>query len=62
MCFPSLGVTLLFMPVLTMYPITQEIAPVYYDLDTFEPGDIKRSLTRAGEKKRRKEAMKATRR
>ncbi|KAG6299893.1 DEAH-box ATP-dependent RNA helicase prp43 [Claviceps aff. purpurea] len=36
-----------------------EIAPVYYDLDTFEPGEIKRSLTRAGEKKRRKEALKA---
>ncbi|QUC16531.1 uncharacterized protein UV8b_00772 [Ustilaginoidea virens] len=39
-----------------------EIAPVYYDLDTFEQGDIKRSLTRAAEKKRRKEAMKAGRR
>ncbi|KAG5929831.1 DEAH-box ATP-dependent RNA helicase prp43 [Claviceps africana] len=38
-----------------------EIAPVYYDLDTFEPGEVKRSLTRAAEKKRRKEAMKAGR-
>ncbi|TWU78867.1 DEAH-box ATP-dependent RNA helicase prp43 [Metarhizium rileyi] len=38
-----------------------EIAPVYYDLDTFEQGDIKRSLARAAEKKRRKEAMKAGR-
>ncbi|KAK1242127.1 hypothetical protein MKX07_000113 [Trichoderma sp. CBMAI-0711] len=35
-----------------------EIAPVYYDLDTFEDGEIKRSLARAAEKKRRKEAMK----
>ncbi|KAI9897555.1 hypothetical protein N3K66_007411 [Trichothecium roseum] len=38
-----------------------EIAPTYYDLDTFEQGDVKRSLTRASEKKRRKEAMKAGR-
>ncbi|KAK2593399.1 DEAH-box ATP-dependent RNA helicase prp43 [Conoideocrella luteorostrata] len=38
-----------------------EIAPVYFDLDTFEQGDIKRSLARAAEKKRRKEAMKAGR-
>ncbi|POR31720.1 Putative pre-mRNA-splicing factor ATP-dependent RNA helicase prp43 [Tolypocladium paradoxum] len=36
-----------------------EIAPAYYDLDTFEQGDIKRSLVRATEKKKRKEAMKA---
>lgn len=39
----------------------QEIAPVYYDLNTFEQGDVKRSLARAAEKKRRKEAMKAGR-
>ncbi|KAH0599583.1 hypothetical protein MHUMG1_02371 [Metarhizium humberi] len=38
-----------------------EIAPVYYDLNTFEQGDVKRSLARAAEKKRRKEAMKAGR-
>lgn len=38
-----------------------EIAPVYYDLDTLEQGEIKRSLQRATEKKRRKEAMKAGR-
>ncbi|KAK5997239.1 putative pre-mRNA-splicing factor ATP-dependent RNA helicase prp43 [Cladobotryum mycophilum] len=38
-----------------------EIAPVYYDLDSFEQGDIKRALARAAEKKRRKEAMKAGR-
>ncbi|KAI5458563.1 P-loop containing nucleoside triphosphate hydrolase protein [Mariannaea sp. PMI_226] len=38
-----------------------EIAPTYYDLESFEQGDIKRSLTRAAEKKRRKEAMKAGR-
>ncbi|KAK7422864.1 DEAH-box ATP-dependent RNA helicase prp43 [Neonectria punicea] len=38
-----------------------EIAPTYYDLDSFEQGDIKRSLTRAAEKKRRKEAMKTGR-
>ncbi|KAJ0135566.1 hypothetical protein CTA2_2301 [Colletotrichum tanaceti] len=37
---------------------TQEIAPVYYDLDSFEKGDVKTALTRAAEKKRRKEAMK----
>ncbi|KAF7551291.1 hypothetical protein G7046_g7765 [Stylonectria norvegica] len=29
-----------------------EIAPTYYDLDSFEQGDIKRSLARASEKKR----------
>lgn len=34
---------------------------MYYDLDTFEDGEIKRSLKRAMEKKRRKEAMKAGR-
>ncbi|KFH40304.1 pre-mRNA-splicing factor ATP-dependent RNA helicase-like protein [Hapsidospora chrysogenum ATCC 11550] len=38
-----------------------EIAPVYYDLDTFEDGEVKRSLMRAAEKKRRKAAMKAGR-
>ncbi|KZL82693.1 pre-mrna-splicing factor atp-dependent rna helicase prp43, partial [Colletotrichum incanum] len=35
-----------------------EIAPVYYDLNSFEKGDVKTALTRAAEKKRRKEAMK----
>ncbi|GKT87205.1 pre-mRNA-splicing factor ATP-dependent RNA helicase prp43 [Colletotrichum tofieldiae] len=35
-----------------------EIAPVYYDLSSFEKGDVKTALTRAAEKKRRKEAMK----
>lgn len=39
----------------------KEIAPVYYDLDSFEQGDIKRSLARAAEKKRRKEAIKGGR-
>jgi pre-mRNA-splicing factor ATP-dependent RNA helicase DHX15/PRP43 len=38
--------------------LIQEIAPVYFNLDTFEDGDIRRSLVRAAEKKRRKEAMK----
>ncbi|KAH7320083.1 P-loop containing nucleoside triphosphate hydrolase protein [Stachybotrys elegans] len=38
-----------------------EIAPMYYDLDSFEQPDMKRSLARAAEKKRRKEAMKSTR-
>ena len=47
--------------VLTLPPPLQEIAPVYYDLDTFEPGEVKRSLQRAAEKKRRKEAMKGGR-
>lgn len=36
----------------------QEIAPVYYDIDTFDDGIVKTALTRASEKKRRKEAMK----
>ncbi|PHH59677.1 hypothetical protein CDD81_2679 [Ophiocordyceps australis] len=36
-----------------------EIAPVYYDLDTFEPGDVKKSLQRTVERKRRREAMKS---
>jgi pre-mRNA-splicing factor ATP-dependent RNA helicase DHX15/PRP43 len=40
---------------------SQEIAPVYYDLDTFEHGEVKKSLARASEKKKRKEAMKAGR-
>ncbi|PHH83823.1 hypothetical protein CDD82_13 [Ophiocordyceps australis] len=35
-----------------------EIAPVYYDLDTFEAGDVKKSLQRTVEKKKRREAMK----
>ncbi|CAG7563145.1 unnamed protein product [Fusarium equiseti] len=38
-----------------------EIAPTYYDIDSFEQGDVKRSLARAAEKKRRKEAMKSGR-
>ncbi|CAI6097029.1 unnamed protein product [Clonostachys chloroleuca] len=38
-----------------------EIAPTYYDLESFEDGEVKRSLQRAAEKKRRKEAMKAGR-
>ncbi|PHH87901.1 hypothetical protein CDD83_8254 [Cordyceps sp. RAO-2017] len=38
-----------------------EIAPVYYDLDTFQDSDMKRALKRAVDKKKRKEAMKAGR-
>ncbi|PHH76886.1 hypothetical protein CDD80_1146 [Ophiocordyceps camponoti-rufipedis] len=38
-----------------------EIAPVYYDLDTFEDSEVLRSLKRATIKKKRKEAMKAGR-
>jgi len=38
-----------------------EIAPTYYDLETFDDGEIKRSLQRAAEKKRRKAAMKSSR-
>ncbi|CEJ79932.1 Putative Pre-mRNA-splicing factor [[Torrubiella] hemipterigena] len=38
-----------------------DIAPTYYDLDTFENGDIKRSLMRTAERRKRKEAMKAGR-
>lgn len=56
--------TYLFLPTVSEAPLpwltreTQEIAPVYYDLDSFEKGDVKTALTRAAEKKRRKEAMK----
>ncbi|WYZ36682.1 hypothetical protein EsH8_II_000188 [Colletotrichum jinshuiense] len=35
-----------------------EIAPIYYDLDSFDKGEVKTALLRASEKKRRKEAMK----
>ncbi|KAF4584405.1 putative pre-mRNA-splicing factor ATP-dependent RNA helicase prp43 [Ophiocordyceps camponoti-floridani] len=38
-----------------------EIAPVYYDLDTFQDSEVLRSLKRATMKKKRKEAMKAGR-
>jgi len=36
----------------------QEIAPVYYDIDSFEKGEIKSALTRITEKVRRRQAMK----
>ncbi|KAL2759598.1 hypothetical protein ACRALDRAFT_1039219 [Sodiomyces alcalophilus JCM 7366] len=35
-----------------------DIAPIYYDLSTFEKGEAKMALMRAAEKKRRKEAIK----
>ncbi|KAK4175900.1 putative Pre-mRNA-splicing factor ATP-dependent RNA helicase PRP43 [Triangularia setosa] len=35
-----------------------EIAPVYYDIDTFEKGEIKSALTRLTEKVKRRQAMK----
>ncbi|KAK3371446.1 P-loop containing nucleoside triphosphate hydrolase protein [Lasiosphaeria ovina] len=35
-----------------------EIAPVYYDVDSFEKGEIKSALTRISEKIRRRQAMK----
>ncbi|KAJ9149953.1 Pre-mRNA-splicing factor ATP-dependent RNA helicase PRP43 [Pleurostoma richardsiae] len=35
-----------------------EIAPGYYDIDTFEKGEIKTALTRVAERIRRKKAMK----
>ncbi|KAK0748490.1 P-loop containing nucleoside triphosphate hydrolase protein [Apiosordaria backusii] len=35
-----------------------EIAPVYYDVDTFEKGEIKSALTRLTEKVKRRQAMK----
>ncbi|GAB1313095.1 DEAH-box ATP-dependent RNA helicase prp43 [Madurella fahalii] len=38
-----------------------EIAPIYYDLDTFEKGEIKSALTRITEKVRRRQAMKGGR-
>jgi pre-mRNA-splicing factor ATP-dependent RNA helicase DHX15/PRP43 len=31
---------------------------VYYDLDTFEDGEVKNSLKRSAERKKRREAMK----
>jgi pre-mRNA-splicing factor ATP-dependent RNA helicase DHX15/PRP43 len=39
----------------------QEIAPIYYDIDTFEKGEIKSALTRITEKIRRRQAMKGGR-
>ncbi|KAK0626926.1 pre-mRNA splicing factor ATP-dependent RNA helicase PRP43 [Immersiella caudata] len=38
-----------------------EIAPIYYDIDTFEKGEIKSALTRITEKIRRRQAMKGGR-
>ncbi|KAK4465983.1 P-loop containing nucleoside triphosphate hydrolase protein [Cladorrhinum samala] len=38
-----------------------EIAPVYYDLDSFEKGEIKSALTRLTEKVRRRQAIKGGR-
>lgn len=38
-----------------------DIAPNYYDLDSFDKGEAKTALIRASEKKRRKEAMKQAR-
>ncbi|EAQ83877.1 conserved hypothetical protein [Chaetomium globosum CBS 148.51] len=38
-----------------------EIAPTYYDIDTFEKGEIKSALTRITEKIRRRQAMKGGR-
>ncbi|KAK3386980.1 P-loop containing nucleoside triphosphate hydrolase protein [Podospora didyma] len=38
-----------------------EIAPVYYDVDTFEKGEIKTALTRITEKIRRRQAIKGDR-
>lgn len=34
-----------------------EIAPVYYDLDTFQKGDVKTALQRTAEKVKRKEQL-----
>ncbi|KAK4190325.1 putative Pre-mRNA-splicing factor ATP-dependent RNA helicase PRP43 [Podospora australis] len=38
-----------------------EIAPVYYDIDTFEKGEIKSALTRLTEKVKRRQAIKGGR-
>ncbi|KAK4165106.1 putative Pre-mRNA-splicing factor ATP-dependent RNA helicase PRP43 [Cladorrhinum sp. PSN259] len=38
-----------------------EIAPVYYDVDSFEKGEIKSAITRLTEKVRRRQAMKGDR-
>ncbi|KAK2071871.1 hypothetical protein P8C59_006261 [Phyllachora maydis] len=38
-----------------------EIAPIYYDVDTFEKGEIKSALVRITEKIRRRQAMKVDR-
>jgi pre-mRNA-splicing factor ATP-dependent RNA helicase DHX15/PRP43 len=37
----------------------QDIAPTYYDLDSFKKGEIKTALQRAADKVKRKEAMRA---
>ncbi|CAI4218149.1 unnamed protein product [Parascedosporium putredinis] len=34
-----------------------EIAPVYYDLDSFEPGEVRSALVRAATKKKRREDL-----
>jgi hypothetical protein len=39
----------------------QDIAPTYYDLDTFPKGEIKTALTRTAEKIRRRQADKSRR-
>jgi pre-mRNA-splicing factor ATP-dependent RNA helicase DHX15/PRP43 len=41
--------------------ISQDIAPVYYDIETFPKGEIKTALQRAHEKVKRKKAMKSGR-
>lgn len=38
-----------------------EIAPNYYDLDTFDKGEVKTALMRVTERIRRKQAMKGGR-
>lgn len=39
----------------------QDIAPTYYDLDTFKKGEVKTALMRTVEKMRRREAIKGGR-
>lgn len=36
----------------------KDIAPIYYDIDTFPKGEIKTAIQRTVEKVRRKQAMK----
>lgn len=39
--------------------VFQDIAPTYYDVDSFPKGDIRSALTRAADRLARKEKMRA---
>ena len=42
--------------------LVQDIAPTYYDINSFPKGDIRSALTRASERLIRKEKMRAEKR